>query len=141
MAGTPQIILAVGTNQRLGERFRGAPGVRVIPYTPMIAPLMASADVVIGKAGPNTLIEATMLGKPFIATTYIPGQEEGNLTFIQRHGLGWAALGMREQRQLVERLIAMPTQIAEMRASVERYRTWNAAATELIATVVSAAIS
>jgi UDP-N-acetylglucosamine:LPS N-acetylglucosamine transferase len=140
LAGTPQIILAVGTNQGLGERFRGAPGVRVIPYTSMIAPLMASADLVIGKAGPNTLIESTMLGKPFIATTYIPGQEEGNLTFIQRHGLGWVALDMREQRQLIERLKTTPTQIAEMSASVGRYRAWNAAATELISTVVSAAI-
>jgi 1,2-diacylglycerol 3-beta-galactosyltransferase len=140
MAGAPQIILAVGTNQRLGEQFRGAPGVRIIAYTPLIAPLMASSDVVIGKAGPNTLIEATMLGKPFIATTYIPGQEEGNLAFIQRHELGWVALDMREQRQIVESLKTAPTQIAQMSASVGRYRAWNAAATKQIRTVVSAAL-
>ena len=140
-AGTPQMILAVGTNQQLGERFHGAPGVRVARYTPLIAPLMASADVVIGKVGPNTLIESTMLGKPFIATTYIPGQEQGNLAFIQRHGLGWVALDAREQRQIVERLRADPAPLAEMGASVGRYRAWNAAATELIRTVVSAAIA
>jgi UDP-N-acetylglucosamine:LPS N-acetylglucosamine transferase len=140
MAGTPQIILAVGTNLRLAERFRGIPGVCIIPYTPNIAPLMAAADVIMGKAGPNTLIESTMLGKPFIATTYIPGQEEGNLAFIQRHGLGWVALDARDQRQLVERLMATPTQIAEMCASVGRYRAWNAKATERIPAVVSAAL-
>jgi UDP-N-acetylglucosamine:LPS N-acetylglucosamine transferase len=136
-AGVPQILLAVGTNQRLAERFRGMPGVRVVGYTPAIATLMAAADVIAGKAGPNTLIESTMLGKPFLATTYIPGQEEGNLVFIQRHGLGWVALEAREQRRLVEYLMGAPDQLAEMCASVGRYRAWNAAAVERIATIVS----
>jgi UDP-N-acetylglucosamine:LPS N-acetylglucosamine transferase len=140
MAGVPQILLAVGSNRQLAERFQGQPGVRVIPYTPTIAPLMAAADIVIGKAGPNTLIESAMLGKPFLATTYIPGQEQGNLDFIRRHGLGWVALDVRAQRQLMERLIGDPAQIAQMRASVARYRAWNAAATQQIPAIVTAAI-
>jgi 1,2-diacylglycerol 3-beta-galactosyltransferase len=137
-AGTAQIVLAVGTNQRLAERFQGVSGVRVIGYTRNIAPVMAAADLIVGKAGPNTLIESAMLGKPFIATTYIPGQEEGNLAFIQRHGLGWVALEPREQRALVGHLSAMPTQLAEMRASVGCYRDWNAAAIQRIPAILSA---
>src|SRR5262249_382135 len=82
-----QIILAIGTKRSLPEQFEGAARVRTIPFTRDIAPFMAAADVVLGKAGPNTLFEAVMLGKPFIATTYIPGQEQANLAFIQSHGL------------------------------------------------------
>jgi UDP-N-acetylglucosamine:LPS N-acetylglucosamine transferase len=126
--GRLQIILATGTNQRLAERFGGVAQVRVIPFTPHIAPLMAAADVVLGKAGPNVLFEAVALGKPFIATTYIPGQERANLAFIQSHGLGWVALDATAQRQLLATLVANPSQLRAMEASVRRYHEWNAAA-------------
>lgn len=139
-AGAPQLLLAVGTNRRLAEQFRGVPGVRVIPYTRTIAPLMASADIVVGKAGPNTLIESVMLGKPFIATTYIPGQEQGNLAFIRRHGLGWAAPDPRELRQLIECLATSPAQLDAMAASVRRYGDWNAAAGAQIPSIVMRAL-
>ena len=127
-----QVILAAGTNRALRERFGGAPGVRVIPFTPEIAPLMAAADVVLGKAGPNMLFEAVTLGKPFIASTYIPGQETGNLALIARYGLGWAALAPGEQRALLTALAEAPGKLVAAAATVQRYRAWNSAAVESI---------
>jgi UDP-N-acetylglucosamine:LPS N-acetylglucosamine transferase len=135
-AGAPQVMLAAGTNESLARQFAGAPGVRVIPFTNTIAPLMAAADIVLGKAGPNTLVESVTLGRPFVATAYIPGQERGNLDFIKRHGLGWVALTEREQRALVGRLLEDPAQLAEMRASVDRYAEWNTGAMASIADIV-----
>jgi UDP-N-acetylglucosamine:LPS N-acetylglucosamine transferase len=131
-----QVILATGTNRRLAERFGGAARVRAIPFTRTIAPLMAAADVVLGKAGPNALLEAVALGKPFIATTYIPGQERANLAFIQAHGLGWVALEAPAQRQLLAALAANPGLLRPMEASVRRYREWNAAAVSSIPELV-----
>jgi UDP-N-acetylglucosamine:LPS N-acetylglucosamine transferase len=87
-----QLILATGTNKSLYERFRHTPRLYALPFTPEIALYIAAADVIMGKAGPNVLFEGAALGKPFIASTYIPGQEEANLAFIQRHKLGWVAL-------------------------------------------------
>jgi UDP-N-acetylglucosamine:LPS N-acetylglucosamine transferase len=131
-AGAAQVILAAGTNRALQERFSGVAGVRALAFTREIAPMMAAADVVLGKAGPNMLFESVMLGKPFIATTYIPGQETGNLALIERYRLGWVALGAREQRELLAALASNSSKLAAMAATVERYRAWNIAATESI---------
>jgi len=128
-----QMILAAGTNRLLRGRFAGRPRVHLLPFTQHIAPIMAAADVVMGKAGPNVLFEAVTLGKPFIATTFIPGQEAGNLEFIRQHGLGWVALSAREQQALVRSLMAEPARLSAMRASTLAYRQWNTAATESIA--------
>lgn len=136
--GAAQVILAAGTNRALLERFRGAPGVRAFPFTPEIAPLMAAADVVLGKAGPNMLYEAVALGKPFVATTYIPGQETGNLAQIERYGLGWVALEGDRQRALLAALAASPGMRAAMQETVERHRLWNAAANASIGPLLHA---
>jgi UDP-N-acetylglucosamine:LPS N-acetylglucosamine transferase len=131
-AGTAQVILAAGTNRALQEQFSNVPGVRTIGFTHQIAPMMAAADVVLGKAGPNMLFESVMLGKPFIATTYIPGQETANLELIERYGLGWVALKVREQRALLAALAEAPGKLAAMAESVQRYRSWNSLAAEAI---------
>lgn len=123
-----QIILAAGTNASLLARYKTTPNLVALPYTKDIAPHMAAADVIMGKAGPNVLFEAVMLNKPFIATSYIPGQERDNLSFIQRHGLGWIALRPQEQRALLSRLIRQPDELQAMSSSIEAYRLWNAAA-------------
>lgn len=135
-----QIILATGTNQRLQRYFQVYPNVHPLPFTRGIARYMAAADVVMGKAGPNMLFEALTLGKPFIATSYIPGQEEVNLEFIERHGLGWTALDKAEQRQLIESLIHSPEKMKEKLVSVELYRDQNRLATETIPDLIDGLI-
>jgi processive 1,2-diacylglycerol beta-glucosyltransferase len=120
-----QVILAAGTNRALLERFSRHPQVRALPFTREIAPYMAAADVVMGKAGPNALFEAASLGKPFIATAFIPGQEQANLPFIQRYGLGWVALEAAEQRRLIATLAADRPTLHAMSISVDAYRRWN----------------
>jgi UDP-N-acetylglucosamine:LPS N-acetylglucosamine transferase len=120
-----QVILATGTNQKLLAHFRNVPHVHALPFEKNIAPLMAACDVVMGKAGPNVLFEAVALGKPLIATAYIPGQEQPNLEFIRRHQLGWVALRSDEQRSLLKKLVESPAELQAMRSSVARYREWN----------------
>lgn len=139
--GQPQIILVAGTNQALFDRFNGRPDVAPLPFTKDIAPYMAAADVVMGKAGPNTLFEAVTLGKPFIATAYIPGQEEVNLEFIERHKLGWVALGAKSQRALIEALASDSDSLRTMIESVNAYREWNAKALEGILPVAESVIA
>lgn len=138
LAASPdvQILLACGTNEALLARFASVARVAALPFTREIAPLVAAADVVMGKAGPNALFEAVTLGKPFVATAYIPGQEKGNLRFIREHQLGWVALRPEEQRALLSRLISAPDQLAPMRASVNAYRAWNMTAAETILPLV-----
>jgi len=132
-----QIILAAGTNQELIRRYQGTPRLSVLPFTKEIAPYMAAADVVMGKAGPNMLFESVSLGRPFIATAYIPGQEQGNLDFIQRYRLGWVALEAQAQFALIARLAQQPAEIASMTAGVQAYQTWNNQATRSIRPLVA----
>lgn len=127
-----QIILATGTNESLLQQFKQRPNIHSLPFTKHIAPYMAAADVVMGKAGPNMIFETLTLGKPFIATAYIPGQEEVNLEFIERHGLGWVALDGRGQRDLIESLTLERDKLTEKLGSVQRYRQMNIEATRKI---------
>ena len=131
-----QVILAAGTNQALQTRFRALHNVYVLPFTKEIAPYMGAADVIMGKAGPNMLMEAVTLGKPFIATAYIPGQEEANLEFIRRHQLGWVALEPEQQRDLLARLVEKREELHAMEATVAAYRQWNVSSTELIVPIL-----
>jgi UDP-N-acetylglucosamine:LPS N-acetylglucosamine transferase len=131
-----QVILATGTNNALYNRIRGMPRLYALPFTPEIAPYMAAADVVMGKAGPNVLFEAVTLGKPFIATAYIPGQEQANLEFIERHGLGWVALDSGAQTRLVELLASSPARLGKIQLSVNAYRSWNTQSVESIVPLI-----
>ncbi len=136
--GRVQVILATGTNRVLYERYKDTRNLAVLPYTKEIAPYMAAADVIMGKAGPNMLFESLMLGKPFIATSYIPGQEHANLTFIRRYGLGWIALQQHEQQALLTALVHYPEQLHTMSASINAYRSWNVEGTKRIVPLVHA---
>lgn len=140
-SGGAQIILAAGANRGLLARYSGRRGIAAFPYTQNIAPYMSAADVIMGKAGPNALFESVMLGKPFIATTYIPGQEHANLAFIQTHGLGWIALTAERQRALLAKLVDDADMLPAMISTVHAYRQWNLEATARIAPMLSALMS
>ncbi|MBI4674080.1 MAG: glycosyltransferase [Chloroflexi bacterium] len=49
---------------------------------------MRASDVVITKAGPGTIMETLAAGKPMILSGNLPGQEEGNVTFVEKTGVG-----------------------------------------------------
>ncbi|HZR42669.1 MAG TPA: glycosyltransferase [Ktedonobacteraceae bacterium] len=131
-----QVILATGTNQALLARFQSVKNLYALPFTSEIAPFMAAADVIMGKAGPNMLFESVTLGKPFIATAYIPGQEEANLEFIRRHKLGWVALSAEQQQTLLARLAAQGPELQAMTSTVNSYRQWNIRSTEAIVPII-----
>lgn len=52
---------------------------------------MGAADILVTKAGPGTVTEAVNAGLPIILYSHLPGQEDGNITFISESGAGvWA---------------------------------------------------
>lgn len=138
--GDLQVILATGSNRSLLERYKNVRNLVTLPYTKEIAAYMAAADVIMGKAGPNMLFESVMLGKPFIATSYIPGQEQANLPFIERHGLGWVALRREDQHSLLTTLIHNSDQLGEKSATIDAYRQWNTGANKRIVPLIRSLI-
>jgi UDP-N-acetylglucosamine:LPS N-acetylglucosamine transferase len=98
----------------------------------MIAPYMAAADVIAGKAGASFISEAFMLEKPFLVTAFIPGQETPNLGFIQQHNLGWVCPETTVQTELLIRIASNPGMIAEKMDSIRAYKAWNIQANQHI---------
>jgi UDP-N-acetylglucosamine:LPS N-acetylglucosamine transferase len=53
-----------------------------------MAEYMVAADILISKAGPGTIAEAASVGLPVMLTSYLPGQEEGNVDFVIENEFG-----------------------------------------------------
>jgi UDP-N-acetylglucosamine:LPS N-acetylglucosamine transferase len=136
-SGVPmQIILAVGNNKGMAARYAGIEQVRTLSFTEMIAPYMAAADVIAGKAGASFVSEAFMLEKPFLITAFIPGQEALNLQFIERHNLGWVCLEPTAQKELLARITSDPMMMAEKVDSIRAYKAWNMQANQDICPII-----
>jgi UDP-N-acetylglucosamine:LPS N-acetylglucosamine transferase len=139
-----QVIIAAGTNRALYRRCQGIKHLYAFPFTSEIAPFMAVAHVTMGRCSPNILFESVALGKPLIVTSYLPGQEEDNLRFIEHHGLGWSAIEECQLRKLVATLVtefpADRSMLNVMSAKVQGYQRMNAAANESIVPLIRALI-
>mmetsp|Transcript_28943 Transcript_28943/g.43715 ORF Transcript_28943/g.43715 Transcript_28943/m.43715 type:complete len:573 (+) Transcript_28943:150-1868(+) len=53
-----------------------------------MAEYMVAADVLVSKAGPGTISEAAAVSLPVMLTSFLPGQEEGNVDFVLDGGFG-----------------------------------------------------
>ena len=63
--------------------------IEVLGWTREVPGLMASHDLVIGKAGGATTHETAAAGRPMLITQIVPGQEEGNAELVLRRATGW----------------------------------------------------
>lgn len=86
------VIAVAGRNRDLEEAFRALartfPGVRPIGFSREMPKLLAACDVVVGKAGPASVMEALAVGRPVVVTGYAGLNEEAVLRFLLRRGLG-----------------------------------------------------
>ncbi|KAL3806840.1 hypothetical protein ACHAXA_008228 [Cyclostephanos tholiformis] len=49
---------------------------------------MRASDILVTKAGPGTIAEASICGLPCILSSFLPGQEEGNVPYVVDNGFG-----------------------------------------------------
>ena len=70
-----------------------------------MAEYMVAADILITKACPGTIVEAASIGLPVLLTSYLPGQEEGNVDFvveINLEPLFWMWTHLESQKRFVD---------------------------------------
>ncbi len=67
----------------------GMQNIRVFKFVSFMPDLINISDCVITKAGASTTMEVLALGKPIIFSTYIRGQELGNMLYVVYNGAGW----------------------------------------------------
>ncbi len=99
--------------ERVAARFPGHV-TRVYGFVDFMYELMNMADLVITKAGPATVLEALILGKPLIVTKYIYGQERGNMEYVVQNRLGYYLPRPDAVGERVKWLIDNPEKLTEI---------------------------
>jgi len=129
-----QIILACGSNEDLRKKFQPlveqyAQSITqkfiTLPFTKELHKYIRAADLLVGKAGPNTIFEAAACGTPFFATTHIAGQEDGNLDIIREHQLGFVEENLDKAKQLLSDIITSPEVLAKFEPSLKKLADYN----------------
>jgi 1,2-diacylglycerol 3-beta-galactosyltransferase len=92
-----QLMVVTGRNKRLFAHLQRTKSHLEVPITIFgfvqnMPELMHAADVIVTKAGPGTICEALSCELPIILSGYVPGQEEGNVTFVTKNDVGVLAM-------------------------------------------------
>jgi len=80
--------LATETADENGKKGKGDVDVVGLGFITNMPEYMVAADVLVTKAGPGTIAEAASVGLPVMLTSYLPGQEAGNVDVVLESGYG-----------------------------------------------------
>ena len=118
-----QLIIICGRNKSLENKLKKAAHqfslpMRVYGFTDKVHEIMAESDLIVTKAGPGTIAEALSMDLPIIITSWLPGQEEGNVEFVVRENVGRVS---RDPKKVVEMIKEMlVTSGAELKKNIKR---------------------
>jgi 1,2-diacylglycerol 3-beta-galactosyltransferase len=97
-------VIVTGRNVRLKntlEAIQWENPTFVYGFTTEMPDFMRAADVIVTKAGPGTIAEALAAGLPIILYAKLPGQEDGNVDYVENRGVGvWAPEPLKLVRTL-----------------------------------------
>jgi 1,2-diacylglycerol 3-beta-galactosyltransferase len=105
-SGAGHLVVICGRNRRLEDRLSGYPWpshTTVKGFVDNMWEWMAASDCVITKAGSGTIAEALALGRPILLSGHIPGQEDGNVTYVVENGVGAYSEEPREIAEIAGR--------------------------------------
>lgn len=89
-----QLAVVCGRNTVLKERLKAhnwSLPTFIYGFVSEMPDFMGAADVLVTKAGPGTISEAFIAGLPLVLYSKMPGQEDGNVTYVVDEGAGvWA---------------------------------------------------
>lgn len=124
------LVVVTGRNEwlrrSLAHKTQGLP-CRVLGYVTNTARWMWASDALVTKAGPSTVVEAVHCGLPIVLTWAIPGQEEGNVSFVLSNKLGVMAKEPQDVVTSVAKLLTDQALVAEIRSAMQRVRRPHAA--------------
>ncbi|HYW53482.1 MAG TPA: glycosyltransferase [Dongiaceae bacterium] len=88
----------------------------VLGFRHDVPELMRAADLLVTKAGPGAIAEASVAEVPVVVYDYVPGQERGNLDYVRTNGIGVVALSTAEVISSVARIVHNQERLAKMRS-------------------------
>ena len=131
----------VKKSQAVFKRMASATQLVALPFVENINEYMQAADLVIGKAGPNTIFESAQTLTPFLAITHITGQEDGNLELIKKHRIGMVEESFFELQRTLKRVLVHPEQLDDYQAPLAKMAAYNAQAGEKLKALLEKAIT
>ena len=95
------VVVVRGRNAALKRRLdrlaaRSGGRLTVTGFVDNMSDWLRCCDLVVTKAGPGTIAEATCCGTPLLLTAHIPGQEKGNTEIVTGAGAGLRVPGVRQ---------------------------------------------
>lgn len=88
------LVIIAGRNHTLKKKLearRWPIPVHVYGFVREMPDFMRAADILVTKAGPGTISEALNAGLPLVLYSRLPGQEDGNISYVEAEGAGvWA---------------------------------------------------
>lgn len=116
-----QLIVVCGRNSRIKRKLPQGKNIKVFGFVANMAKLMAQADLIVGKAGPNLLFESVSLNIPFLATGYPPEQEKGNLELIKKCQLGFVEENPKKAAALIRKLSRNPQKLRALKPKIRKF--------------------
>jgi len=114
------LVVVTGRNAALRQKLNElAPSLStpmtILGYCDNVPELMRAADLLVTKAGPGTIAEASLSEVPVVVYDFIPGQERGNLDYVRTNGIGVVALTTADVVRSVRRIVANLERLQTMR--------------------------
>lgn len=138
MEGEYQMIVVCGKNEvvQKGLKSREWPtnvNVVVNGFVSNMDDWMVAADLMVTKAGPGTIAEASIVGLPCMLSGFLPGQEEGNVPYVINAGYGDFSRDPAKISAKVTEWLGDEAEIRKMSAAASAVGVTHAKATKEIA--------
>jgi 1,2-diacylglycerol 3-beta-galactosyltransferase len=107
------LVIVCGRNQRLKatlESCQWENPTLIYGFTRDMPDFMRASDFIVTKAGPGTIAEALNAQLPIILYAKLPGQEDGNVTFVEEEGAGVWAPNPNDVVRTLTRWISRPSE-------------------------------
>ena len=112
-----------GRNRRLKEQLEAQDWpipIRIYGFEKRIPQMMQAADLLVTKAGPGTITEAINAGLPMVIYSRLPGQEDGNVSYVVSQGVGTWAPGHERAAASVHQWLEDPRGMQQAAAACRR---------------------
>jgi len=126
-----QLIVIAGRNKNLKDQLdknipKSSIPMKIYGFTDQVYRIMSQSDLIITKAGPGTIAEALAMNLPIIITSWLPGQEEGNVDFVVKNSLGKVTKDPQRIVEIIKDLKVRDT-YQKIQKNIEKARHPNAA--------------
>jgi 1,2-diacylglycerol 3-beta-galactosyltransferase len=112
-----------GRNRRLKQQLEAQDWpvpVRIYGFERRIPQMMQAADLLVTKAGPGTITEAINAGLPMVLYSRLPGQEDGNVSYVVGQGVGTWAPGPERAAASVHKWLEDPRAMQQAAVACHR---------------------